>query len=63
MMAAVLTWGFTLGPRPRLLGELFLYRGPYEFLMLFPGFGDRLRVPARFVMMTFWPWQSPRASR
>ena len=51
-MAAVLTWGFALGPRPRLLGELFLYRGPYEFLMLFPGFGDRLRVPARFVMMT-----------
>jgi hypothetical protein len=50
--AAVLTWGLTLGPRPRLLGELFLYRGPYEFLMLFPGFGDRLRAPARFVMMT-----------
>jgi hypothetical protein len=50
--AAVLTWSFTLGPRPRLLGELLLYRGPYELLMLFPGFGDRLRVPARFVMMT-----------
>ena len=50
--AAVMTWSFALGPRPRLLGELLLYRGPYEFLMLFPGFGDRLRVPARFVMMT-----------
>ena len=50
--ATVMTWGFTLGPRPRLLGELLLYRGPYELLMLFPGFGDRLRVPARFVMMT-----------
>ena len=50
--AAVMTWSFTLGPRPRLLGELLLYRGPYEFLMLFPGFGDRLMVPARFVMMT-----------
>ena len=51
-VATVMTWGFTLGPRPRLLGELLLYRGPYELLMLFPGFGDRLRVPARFVMMT-----------
>jgi hypothetical protein len=52
IVAAVMTWGFTLGPRPRLLGQLLLYRGPYEFLMLFPGFDDRLRVPARFVMMT-----------
>ncbi len=52
MFAAVVTWGFTLGPRPRFLGELVLYRGPYEFLMLFPGFDSGLRVPARFVMMT-----------
>ena len=50
--AAIMTWSLTLGPRPRLLGHLLLYRGPYEFLMLFPGFEDRLRVPARFVMMT-----------
>jgi hypothetical protein len=51
-LAAVMTWGFSLGPRPRFLGQLLLYRGPYEFLMLLPGFEDRLRVPARFVMMT-----------
>lgn len=51
-VAAVMTWSFTLGPRPKLLGHLLLYRGPYDFLMLFPGFEDRLRVPARFVMMT-----------
>ena len=50
--AAVMTWAFTLGPRPRFLGELVLYRGPYEFLMLFPGFDSGLRVPARFVMIT-----------
>ena len=29
-----------------------IYRGPYEFLMLFPGYDERLRVPSRFVMMT-----------
>jgi hypothetical protein len=50
--AAIMTWALTLGPRPRLLGELLLYRGPYELLMLLPGFENRLRVPARFVMMT-----------
>lgn len=51
-IAAVMTWLFTLGPRPRLLGHVLLYRGPYALLMLFPGFDDRLRVPARFVMIT-----------
>jgi hypothetical protein len=43
---------FTLGPKPRLLGELLIYRGPYAFLMLLPGYDARLRVPARFVMVT-----------
>jgi hypothetical protein len=51
-LAALMTWSFTLGPRPTFLGQPLLYRGPYEFLMLFPGFDNRLRVPARFVMMT-----------
>ena len=50
--AAVMTWTFTLGPRPHLLGNLVLYRGPYDFLMLLPGYDARLRVPARFVMIT-----------
>jgi hypothetical protein len=53
-LASVVTWSLTLGPRPRFLGELLLYRGPYQYLMLLPGFGDRLRVPARFVMMTIF---------
>jgi hypothetical protein len=52
LTAAVMTWAFTLGPRPKFLGHQLLYRGPYELLMLLPGFEDRLRVPARFVMMT-----------
>ena len=51
-IAAAMTWIFTLGPRPRLLGHPLLYRGPYALLMLLPGFDDRLRVPARFVMIT-----------
>ena len=51
-VAALMTWLFTLGPRPRLLGYLVIYRGPYELLMFLPGFDERLRVPARFVMIT-----------
>jgi hypothetical protein len=51
-MAAFVSWTFTWGPRPTLLGHQLLYRGPYAFLMLFPGFDERLRVPARFVMLT-----------
>jgi hypothetical protein len=50
--AAFMTWSFMLGPRPTLLGRQLLYRGPYAFLMWLPGFDERLRVPARFVMMT-----------
>jgi F5/8 type C domain len=50
-LAAVLTWLFSLGPAPTLMGRPFMYRGPYALLMLFPGF-NALRVPARFWMMT-----------
>ena len=51
-LAAVMTWLFTLGPRPKFLGHTLLHRGPYALLMLLPGFDERLRVPSRFVMMT-----------
>ena len=50
-LAAFLTWLFSLGPVPTLLGNPLMYRGPYALLMLFPGFNS-LRVPARFWMMT-----------
>src|SRR4029077_2114078 len=50
-VAAALTWLFSLGPAPTLMGKPFMYRGPYALLMLFPGF-SALRVPARFWMMT-----------
>ena len=50
-VAAFLTWLFSLGPAPTLMGKPLMYRGPYALLMLFPGF-NALRVPARFWMMT-----------
>jgi hypothetical protein len=39
-----------LGPRPRFLGEPFMSRGPYSWLMALPGY-DVVRVPARFAML------------
>jgi hypothetical protein len=50
-VAAFLTWLFSLGPAPTLMGKPLMYRGPYALLMLLPGFNS-LRVPARFWMMT-----------
>ncbi|MEO8259635.1 MAG: discoidin domain-containing protein [Acidobacteriota bacterium] len=38
------------GPRPRFLGEPFMYRAPYSWLMALPGY-DAVRVPARFAML------------
>ncbi len=38
------------GPRPRFLGETFMYRAPYSWLMALPGY-DAVRVPARFAML------------
>ena len=42
-------WLFSLGPAPTLMGNPFMYRGPYSLLMYLPGFNS-LRVPARFWM-------------
>ena len=50
-LAAVITWLFSLGPAPTLMGHPFMYRGPYALLMFLPGF-NALRVPARFWMLT-----------
>ena len=50
-VAAFLTWLFSLGPAPTLMGRPVMYRGPYALLMFLPGF-NALRVPARFWMMT-----------
>ncbi len=52
-LAAALMFVLALGPSPRAFGVTFLYKAPYSWLMLAPGFGfDRsLRVPARFGML------------
>jgi hypothetical protein len=50
-IAAFVMWLLSLGPAPTLMGEGFLYRGPYALLMGVPGFSS-LRVPARFWMIS-----------
>src|SRR5262249_21034024 len=50
LLAAFVTWIFALGPNPTLMDHRFLYRAPYSWLMLLPGF-EGLRVPARFWTM------------
>jgi hypothetical protein len=52
VVAAIMSWFFSLGPGPRVLGRQFLYRGPYALLMLLPGFDEGFRVPARFIMIS-----------
>jgi hypothetical protein len=51
LLTAFVTWIFALGPDPTLMNQPLLYRAPYSWLMLLPGF-DGLRVPARFWTMT-----------
>jgi hypothetical protein len=52
VIAAIMSWFFSLGPGPRVLGRQFLYRGPYALLMVLPGFDEGFRVPARFIMIS-----------
>ena len=44
-------WMFALGPTARLAGARVLYKAPYSWLMLLPGFADGFRAPARFAML------------
>jgi hypothetical protein len=50
-LATVAMWLFALGPTGRVLGERFLYKAPYSWLMLLPGVDTAFRVPARFGML------------
>jgi hypothetical protein len=52
VVAATISWLFSLGPGPRVLGRQFLYRGPYALLMFLPGFDEGFRAPARFIMIS-----------
>ena len=51
VLATVAMWVLALGPTARLFGERVLYKAPYAWLMLLPGFGEALRAPARFAML------------
>jgi hypothetical protein len=51
VLATLAMWLFALGPTARLLGERVLYKPPYSWLMLLPGFRDGFRAPARFAML------------
>jgi hypothetical protein len=50
-LTTVAMWVFALGPTGRVLGERFLYKAPYSWLMLLPGVDTAFRVPARFGML------------
>lgn len=50
-LAAVAMAMFALGPTARLMGQRVLYKAPYSWLMLMPGFADGFRAPARFAML------------
>ena len=49
-LAMGLMYLLCFGPGPRFLGEPFMYRAPYSWLMVLPGY-DAVRVPARFAML------------
>lgn len=50
-LATLAMWLFAFGPTARFLGERVLYKPPYSWLMLLPGFRDGFRAPARFAML------------
>jgi hypothetical protein len=49
-LATAVMYLLCFGPTPRFLGEPFMYRAPYSWLMELPGY-DAVRVPARFAML------------
>jgi len=51
LAAALVAWVLSWGPSPRFLDRVVLYKAPYTWLMILPGFHDGLRVPARFAMV------------
>jgi len=50
VLAALTMYLLALGPEPRFMGVVFMYRSPYGWLMRLPGY-DSIRVPARFAML------------
>jgi hypothetical protein len=50
-VATAAMWLLAFGPEVRLLGHPVIYKAPYSWLMLLPGFADSFRAPARFAML------------
>ena len=50
-LATIVMWLFAFGPEVRFMGNPILYKAPYSWLMLMPGFRDEFRAPARFAML------------
>jgi hypothetical protein len=50
VLAAVLLFVFSWGPKPQFLHQQFLYESPYAWLMQLSVFREGVRVPARFAM-------------
>jgi hypothetical protein len=51
VFATLAMWVLALGPTARFFGERVLYKAPYAWLMVLPGFDDGLRAPVRFAML------------
>ena len=50
VVASIVMFVFSLGPKPAFAGHQFLYEAPYGWLMRIPAF-ESIRVPARFGML------------
>ena len=51
LLAALLMFICSLGPKPAYMGHQILYEAPYSWLMHLPVFGTTVRAPARFMML------------
>lgn len=51
VLATLAMWALAFGPTARLFGHRVFYKAPYSWLMVFPGFSDAFRAPARFAML------------
>jgi hypothetical protein len=49
-LATVALYVLSFGPAPHARGKQVMYKAPYAWLMVLPGF-DAIRVPARFAML------------
>ncbi len=51
VLASIVLWLCSMGPRPEFLGHQILYKPPYAWLMHLPLFDHGVRAPARLAML------------